>query len=81
MSKLPTAERSASPAREFAFPTTHKLPLEDAAHVRNAAARFDRVDGVSDAQRDAAWQRIEAAAVRFGVELGESNWRELERWR
>jgi hypothetical protein len=45
--------------------------------VRNAVARFDQVKGVSDAERDEAWKRIEAAARKFGVELEERSWREL----
>ena len=54
-----------------------KEPLEDdASHVRNAIARFDPVKGVSDAERDEAWKRIQAAAKRFGVEVREQSWRE-----
>ena len=54
MGKLLAAERNTMPPGEFAFPTERKLPLEDALHVRNAIARFDQVEGVSDAQRDSA---------------------------
>lgn len=79
MSKLPTAECNALPPGEFAFTTERKLPIEDASHVRSAIARFDQVEGVSDAQRDSAWKRVESAGARFGIELGESNWRELRR--
>ena len=39
-----------------------KEPPENAAHVRNAIARFNHVKGVSDTDRDAAWKRIKAAA-------------------
>jgi hypothetical protein len=46
--------------------------LENASHVRNAAARFDQVEGVTEAERRAAWKRIESAAKRYGVELKES---------
>ncbi|MGH3151494.1 MAG: DUF6582 domain-containing protein, partial [Streptosporangiaceae bacterium] len=48
-----------------------------AKHVRNAIARFDQVEGVSDAERDTAWKRILAAAKRFDVEVSESSWRDL----
>jgi len=61
----------------FAFPKERKEPLNDASHVRNAIARFDQVEGVSDSERDAAWQRIRAAAKKFGVEVHEQSWREL----
>ena len=77
MSKLSTQERNALPARQFAFPTQRKEPLENASHVRNAIARFDQVQGVSDDERDAAWQRIVAAAALYGVELHQAGWREL----
>lgn len=77
MTKLDGEERDALPDRQFAFPKQRKEPLEDASHVRNAVARFDQVEGVSDAERDEAWRRIEAAAKRFGVELHERSWREL----
>ncbi len=45
--------------------------------MRNAIARFDQVEGVSDAGRDRAWKRITAAAKKFDVEVSESGWREL----
>ncbi len=77
MSKLSSEERNAMPERLFAFPAHRKEPLENASHVRNAVARFDQVQGVSDAERDAAWKRIEAAARRYGVNLNEADWRDL----
>ncbi len=77
MTKLSSHERIAMPARQFAFPAHRKEPLENASHVRNAIARFDQVQGVSDDERDEAWRRIEAAASLYGVELHESGWREL----
>ena len=60
---------------EFAFPKERKEPLNDAAHVRNAIARFDQVEGVSDAERDRAWKRILGAAKKLSVEVSESDWR------
>src|SRR5580693_1550746 len=63
--------------QEFAFPEERKEPLTDARHVRNAIARFDQVEGVSDAERDKAWSRILAAAKRFDIEVSESGWRDL----
>jgi hypothetical protein len=76
MSKLASADREALSKREFAFPTQRKEPLESASHVRNAIARFDQVDGVTDVERDAAWQRILAAAKAYGVTVARANWRE-----
>jgi hypothetical protein len=77
VSKLDTSDRDHLSGREFAFPKQRKEPLEDATHVRNAVARFDQVKDVSDAERDAAWKRIQAAARKFDVDLEERSWREL----
>jgi len=77
VSKLSSQERNALPEKQFAFPVQRKEPLENASHVRNAVARFDQVEGVSDDERDQAWLRIEAAARLYGVALHEAGWREL----
>jgi hypothetical protein len=45
--------------------------------VRNAVARFDQVEGVTDEERDAAWRRIRAAARKFGVHIEAKGWRQL----
>jgi hypothetical protein len=74
---LSTAEQDRLADSEFAFPRERKEPLTDARHVRNAIARFDQVEGVSDAERDQAWQRILAAAKRYDVDVSESSWRDL----
>jgi hypothetical protein len=74
---LSTAEQDRLPEDEFAFPRERKEPLSDARHVRNAIARFDQVEGVSDAERDDAWQRILAAAKRYDVDVSERTWRDL----
>jgi hypothetical protein len=77
MSTLDADKRNAIDSRQFAFPKERKEPLENASHVRNAIARFNQVEGVSDAERDAAWKRILAAAKKFGVEVSEKSWREV----
>jgi hypothetical protein len=74
---MSTADKDKLADREFAFPDERKEPLTDARHVRNAIARFNQVEGVSDAERDQAWQRILAAAKRYDVDVSESDWREL----
>jgi hypothetical protein len=74
---MSAAERDKLKDSDFAFPKERKEPLTDAEHVRNAIARFDQVEGVSDAERDAAWKRIKSAAKRFDVEVSESSWRDL----
>src|SRR3954462_6783973 len=74
---LSTADKNDLPDSAFAFPKERKEPLTDARHVRNAIARFDQVEAVSDAARDRAWKRIKTAAKKFDVEVSETDWREL----
>ena len=72
-----TADKDNLDDQQFAFPAERKAPLTDARHVRNAIARFDQVEGVSDAERDRAWKRILAAAKKYDVEVSADDWREL----
>ncbi|HSS09826.1 MAG TPA: MFS transporter [Acidimicrobiales bacterium] len=74
---MSTAEENQLPDTGFAFPKQRKEPLNDAAHVRNAIARFDQVEGVSDAERDRAWKRIRAAADKYDVDVTADDWRQL----
>ncbi|HUB37983.1 MAG TPA: DUF6582 domain-containing protein [Streptosporangiaceae bacterium] len=74
---LSTAEQDRLSAKDFAFPKERKEPLVDAKHVRNAIARFDQVEGVTDAERDKAWQKILKAAKRYDVEVSEADWRDM----
>jgi hypothetical protein len=74
---LSTADQDKLPDSAFAFPKERKEPLVDAKHVRNAIARFDQVEGVSDKEKDAAWKRIMKAAKMCDVDVDESSWREL----
>jgi hypothetical protein len=72
MAKLGKAARDRISTTKFAFPKQRKEPLENASHVRNAVARFHQVKDVTEAERRAAWKRIQSAAKRFGVEIQES---------
>lgn len=74
---MSTAEQDRLADKDFAFPKERKEPLTDARHVRNAIARFDQVEGVSDTERDQAWKRILTAAKRYDVEVSETDWRDL----
>ena len=74
---LTTRQKNRFPAERFAFTKKRKEPITDARHVRNAVARFDQVQGVTNAERDAAWRRIRAAARKFGVEIHVRGWRSL----
>lgn len=74
---LSTAEQNDLPDSKFAFPKARKEPIPDAAHVRNAIARFDQVEGVSDSERDEAWKRIRTAAKKYDIEVEADDWRDL----
>ena len=79
MAKLNAKDRDSLVETQFAFEKQRKEPLENASHVRNAVARFSQVEGVTDAERDAAWKRIQGAAKKFNVDLDETGWREIDR--
>lgn len=65
------------PDNAFAFPRERKEPLTDAAHVRNAIARFGQVTGVTDAERELAYDNIKKAAAYYGVTFAAGNWHEI----
>ena len=75
MAKLDADKRNELESGQFAFLKQRKEPLENASHVRNAIARFNQVEGVSDSERDEAWKHITAAAKKFGLEVNEKSWR------
>ncbi len=77
MAELNEKQRDRLDDDRYAFPKERKEPLNDAKHVRNAVARFNQVEGVSDSERDEAWKRIQKAAKKYDVELSEKSWREL----
>ncbi len=77
MTKLNEKQREGLADSQYAFEKQRKEPLENATHVRNAVARFNQVEGVTDQERDAAWKRIRAAATKFKVDLHETSWREI----
>ena len=78
MSELDSDDREDLKDSEYAFPKERKEPLNNASHVRNAVARFNQVEGVSDSERDDAWKRIEKAAKKYDVELSEKSWHDLK---
>jgi hypothetical protein len=78
-SGMSAARQNRLPGNDFAFTRERKEPLTDARHVRNAIARFDQVEDVTDAERDRAWKKIRAAAKKFDIEVSAESWRELFR--
>jgi hypothetical protein len=69
MAELNEKKRDKLPDSTFAFPKERKMPLNDATHVRNAASRFNQVEGVSAAEKKTAKGKIERAAKKTGVKL------------
>lgn len=74
---LSTSDRHDLPDSAYAFPKQRKEPITDASHVKNALARFDQVEGVSDSDRDQAFANIKKAAKHYGINVEENNWHEL----
>jgi hypothetical protein len=70
---LDTDKRDDLPDSVYAFPKHRKEPLTDASHVRNALARFDQVQGVSEEDRDLAFANIKKAAEHYGVDVAEKS--------
>ena len=75
--ELDTKDREDLPDSVYAFPKQRKEPLTDASHVKNALARFDQVEGVSEADRELAFANIKKAAKHYGVEIEEKSWKDL----
>lgn len=75
--QLSTVERKELPDTAYAFPKQRKEPMTDARHVQTALARFDQVQDVSDADRDLAFANIRRAAEHYGVDVVETDWRQL----
>lgn len=74
---LSTKDKNDLPDSVFAFPKQRKEPLTDASHIKNALARFNQVQDVSDAERNQAFANIRKAARHFGVEITETSWHDL----
>jgi class 3 adenylate cyclase len=70
MARLGTKERAQLPDSAFAYIDSsgkRRLPIHDAAHVRNALARFSQVHFEDEAARDRARSRLLRAAKRHGI--------------
>ena len=78
MAELSEKQRDHLDEDQFAFPKERKEPLNNASHVRNAIARFNQVEGVSDDERDEAWRpHQEAPPTSTASRCNEKSWREL----
>jgi class 3 adenylate cyclase len=70
MPSLDAKQRASLPDSAFAYIDSHgkrRLPINDAAHVRAALARFNQVGFEDDAARDTARTRLLRAAQKHGV--------------
>ena len=70
MARLTAAERAALPDRSFAYVDARgrrRLPIVDAAHVRNALSRFNQVEFGDDQARDQARRRLLRAARKYRI--------------
>lgn len=70
MTALSARERSSLPNSAFAYVDSsgrRLLPIHDEAHVRNALARFGRVEFEDEAARDRARTRLLKAARKHGI--------------
>ena len=67
---LTTEERRHLPDSTFALPQRRALPVHDASHARNAAARLEQMrerENVSPAEYMQAFERIHRAEEEFGI--------------
>ena len=66
MPTLRTRDRLSLPDRAFAYVDSRgrrRLPINDAAHVRNALARFNQVTFEDEAARDRARTRLRRTSL------------------
>jgi class 3 adenylate cyclase len=70
MAQLGAAQRAKLPDTAFAYVDSkgnRRLPIHDAAHVRNALARFNQVAFEDERARERARKRLLNAAKKFGI--------------
>ncbi|HKW77775.1 MAG TPA: adenylate/guanylate cyclase domain-containing protein [Candidatus Limnocylindria bacterium] len=70
MATLSATARANLPDSAFAYidaAGVRRLPINDAAHVRNALARFEQVAFEDDAARERARERVLRAARKYGI--------------
>jgi hypothetical protein len=75
--RLSAKDKASLPASAFAFPRARKEPMTDAAHVRDAMARFNQVGGVTHAERDLAFANFQKAASHFDIQMKETDWHQF----
>lgn len=76
MSELTDKQRDHLKDQQFAYIDRQggrHLPIEDEAHVRNAAARFSQTHFESEEAKHQAAQKIVEAAHKYSIELSEDD--------
>jgi len=72
MATLDTKDRDKLRSSQFAYVDKtgeEHLPINDAAHVRNAIARFNQTEFESKAAKERARKKILGAAKRHGIDV------------
>jgi len=75
--RLSSADKKLLPDSAFAFPAARKEPMTDPTHVRDAMARFDQVQGATDAEKDLAFLNLQKAAKHFDIHMAETDWHQF----
>jgi hypothetical protein len=76
MAQLDTRDRERLRSTQFAYIDRdggEHLPINDAAHVRNAIARFNQTEFESKAAKERARKKILSAAERYDIEVEEDS--------
>jgi hypothetical protein len=76
MAELTTRQRDKLASKDFAYVDKdggEHLPIHDAAHVRNALARFNQTHFESSAAKQRAKKKITAAARKFDIEVDDDD--------
>src|SRR5215203_4084192 len=67
------------PTTAFAYPKHRQLALTDAEHVEWAFGQFWQVPEATDADREQAFENLQAAASHYAVEMPVDDWRMFPR--
>ena len=76
MAELDAKARDRLRSTQFAYVDSkggEHLPIHDAAHVRNAIARFNQTEFESKAAKERARRKVLSAAKRHGIEVDEES--------
>ena len=75
--RLSSADKASLPTTAFAFPRARMEQMTDAAHGRDAMARFNQVKDVTDSERDLAFANLKRVASHFNIQRKETDWHQF----